>query len=434
MLKLQITILGIFIFFLNFIGYNQVSSKSIQHFKTLCSENIAGRGYINDGLYKAEKYIVSYLKDSLNFQPYYLSNSFTQSFTHPVNTFPNNLEILLITNKKKKLVAGKDFIVHPASASINLKAKIYLLDTVNFNSKLELHKIISQLSKNTILVCKPNVSENKIYQKEIIHYFNRNFKKKCVIFLQNKVLTWGVLPFQFSNCFINILEDKWDYQVNKIKVKLEAKFIPNFESKNIITSNQPITLKDTCIIICAHYDHLGKMGQNTTFYGANDNASGIVMLLDLAQKFSQNQTKYPLIFIAFAAEEVGLLGSKFFVENLPKDLNIKLVINLDMVSAGEKGLAVANANNNEIFFNLLNQINEEENYLPQIISKKGTANSDHYFFHEKGIPSLFLYALGNYTHYHDLNDKFENLNLNYYPKTLNLISDFILKINGRDKL
>jgi hypothetical protein len=412
-----------------FLAFNQINQITLQHYQNLCSNKFAGRGYVNEGIYHAQNYILNYLKDSIGLQPVLDNQLFIQNFTHPVNTFPNTIELIV---KGKKLVAGEDFIVHPGSNSFEAKRKVYYLDTLSFKTKTELTKILSKLPQKSILVCKSGVTNNKTFYKEISQYYQQNLSNHCVVFLHTKKLTWGVLPVQFNNCFLDVLEDKFNATAQQIKIKVQAKFIQNFSVNNIIATNQNILPTDSCIVICAHYDHLGKMGQNTTFYGANDNASGVAMLLDLAKKFKVTQTKFPIVFIAFAGEELGLLGSKFFVDNLPKNLNIKLVLNLDMVSAGENGLTVANANNNNVFFETIRDINSQKNYLPVIVPKNGSANSDHFSFHEAGYPAIFIYTLGNYKHYHDTEDKFQNLNLQFYPKTFNLLSDFILTINGRN--
>jgi aminopeptidase YwaD len=420
------------IFYLPFVAFNQVSSSTLKHYQNLCSEEFAGRGYVNNGIYTTQNYILNYLKDSLNLKPLFGNQTYTQNFSHPVNTFTKNIEIILKGKKQKKLIAGIDFLVHPGSNSYHNDSKIYFLDTIHFNNKNQLIKILSNLPKNTVIICKSGVTNNKTFYKEITQYYQQNFKNKCIVFLQTKKLTWGVLPIQFNNCILDVLEEKFDTAIHKIKINVEANFINEFPVSNIGAANKDVLPNDSCIVICAHYDHLGKMGQNTTFFGANDNASGVAMLLDLAKHFNQFPTKYPIVYIAFTAEELGLFGSKFFIENLPQTFKIKLVINLDMVSAGENGLTIANANHNTTVFDELNTINTNNNYLPQLVSKNGSANSDHYFFHEAGFPAIFIYALGNYTHYHDIEDKLENLNLQFYPKTLNLLSDFILKINGRN--
>ena len=74
---------------------------------------------------------------------------------------------------------------------------------------------------------------------------------------------------------------------------------------------------DSFILFSAHYDHLGHMGKNIFIAGANDNASGTSMLLNLAAHYAkpENKPKYSVMFIAFGAEEAGLIGSKFYVQH-----------------------------------------------------------------------------------------------------------------------
>src|SRR5699024_4573068 len=101
----------------------------------------------------------------------------------------------------------------------------------------------------------------------------------------------------------------------------------------------PSSKKDAdTLVFTAHYDHLGMMGKKAMFPGGNDNASGTSMLLSMAHYFQQNPSDYHLIFIAFAGEEVGLLGSKYFVENKSISLSsIHFLINLDIMGSGEEG-------------------------------------------------------------------------------------------------
>ena len=78
----------------------------------------------------------------------------------------------------------------------------------------------------------------------------------------------------------------------------------------------PILLKNEYIYIVGHYDHLGRMGKEVYFPGANDNASGISMILSLAKELAQEEkTKYSMVFICFGSEEIGLVGSKYYTEN-----------------------------------------------------------------------------------------------------------------------
>jgi len=185
---------------------------------------------------------------------------------------------------------------------------------------------------------------------------------------------------------------------------------------------------DSLILITAHFDHLGKVG-NTIFPGASDNASGTAFLLELAKYFSQHKPKYSLVFIGFAAEEAGLVGSKYFVENSLVDLaKIKFLLNFDIMGAGEEGIQIVNSSVFTKEYELLNQINSNKNYLKQIKKRGEACNSDHCPFYEKGVPSFFTYTLGGPGHYHDVYDTAESLNLAEFEDLKKLFIEFIDKI------
>ena len=145
--------------------------------------------------------------------------------------------------------------------------------------------------------------------------------------LENKIIT-EKQPFSFNTgSFVNANTD-----IEIIKARTSNIY-------TIIEGNDPV-LKNEYIVIGAHYDHLGFGGEGSNsrrpdttaiHYGADDNASGVAAMLELADVLSygnyKNSRSY--ILVAFGAEERGLLGSKYFIENPPVPLqNIKEMINL----------------------------------------------------------------------------------------------------------
>jgi Zn-dependent M28 family amino/carboxypeptidase len=187
--------------------------------------------------------------------------------------------------------------------------------------------------------------------------------------------------------------------------------------------------KDTFIVFTAHYDHLGMMGKTATFNGANDNASGVAMMLELAKHYSENKPYYNLLFIAFTGEELGLIGSNYYVRNPVFPLaNIKFLINIDLMGNGSEGVMVVNGSLHGKEFNLLSAINKQYNYLPQVKSRGKAANSDHYWFSEAGVKAFFFYLMGPYPHYHDVNDRPEMLPYANFENAFLLFRDFIDRI------
>src|SRR5690606_37015931 len=146
-------------------------------------------------------------------------------------------------------------------------------------------------------------------------------------------------------------------------------FVYDYKTKNIVGQIEGEN-KDSLILITAHFDHLGKVG-NSLFPGASDNASGTAFLLELAKHFSKNPPKYSLVFIGFAGEEAGLVGSQYFVENPLVDLSkIKFLLNFDIMGAGEDGIQIVNSSVFTKEYDLLNRINSDKNYIKQI-KKRG---------------------------------------------------------------
>ena len=172
-------------------------------------------------------------------------------------------------------------------------------------------------------------------------------------------------------------------------------------------------------------DHLGGMGEHTFFPGANDNASGISLLLSLVKYYTENPPPYSIGFICFAGEEAGLLGSAYFTEHPLITLDkIKFLINIDMVGTGERGITVVNATLHPKEFTLLNQINDQKKYLSKINSRGKAANSDHYYFTEKGVPAFFIYTQGGISAYHDVYDLPATLPLTEFTDLRHLFIDF----------
>jgi Zn-dependent M28 family amino/carboxypeptidase len=190
---------------------------------------------------------------------------------------------------------------------------------------------------------------------------------------------------------------------------------------------------DSFLVLTAHYDHLGRQGREVLFPGANDNASGTAMLLELAAWYAQprNRPRYSIAFMAFGAEEAGLVGSAFYTQHPLFPLShIRFLVNLDLLGAGDEGLMVVNGRILEQEFNLLHQLNTRHHYLPLIKGRGKAANSDHYHFTEKGVPAFFFYTLGGPAAYHDPQDLAATLPLSGFTGVFWLIKDFFKVLSG----
>lgn len=191
-------------------------------------------------------------------------------------------------------------------------------------------------------------------------------------------------------------------------------------------------LKDEYIVIGAHYDHLGMGGQGSSsrrrdtsavHNGADDNASGVSAMLELAGKLKANQSalRRSIILVAFGAEEMGLLGSKHFVNNPPVDLSrIVAMVNLDMVGRLDtaKGIQVGGAGTSLEADSLIRMANKQANFK-LAVSREGSGPSDHSSFYGKNIPVFFI-TTGAHADYHTPDDDAARINIS----GLKAVSDF----------
>lgn len=369
-----------FFSFLNF--YSQDTTYARQVIKKLCSKELLGRGYVNDGVNKAASYISKELK-TIGLSKF--GKSYSQYYSFPVNTFPGTMSVVL---DGKPIIAGKHYLIYPSAKTIKSGFQLFKTDSVTYEA---------------------NDGKRPVPVKV-------KLKKK---------LTYTVETELSDNTIIELLKDSFPSELKNVDVIFENKFIPNFKCQNLCGYIKGTQQPDSFIVFTAHYDHLGAMGKDAYFPGANDNASGVSVLLNLAKYYKTHPSKYSVAFIFFSGEEAGLLGSKYYSEHPTFPLSkIKFLTNLDLLGTGDDGIMVVNATVFKAQFEKLNQINSEKNYLKQIKQRGKAANSDHYWFAEKGVPSFFIYTMGGVTAYHDIYDIEKTLPLTKYLDVCKLLIEF----------
>jgi aminopeptidase YwaD len=414
------TLLLIVITFLASFSFSQkeLAKKLID---TLASDAFYGRGYVNNGDKIAADYIAKKFKEfgalPVN------GDSYFQEYSYPVNTFPTKVEVSF---DNKTLTTGLDFIVAPNSGSakgiFNLK-EITLENYIEVVSKEEF-----QSDKNlTAFVIKlPKANGRDEYFKQL--KLKNSVADVAPLFVINdEKFTWSVAQEALN---YPVIEIKSEFLKDKKSVTLNIvnKLIADYQTQNVLGY---IPAKRKCkrkkfFVFTAHYDHLGMMGETATFNGANDNASGIAMMLTLMKYFSENNPEYSVLFIAFGGEEAGLLGSKYCVENPIVPLNkMKFLYNVDMMGTGSEGIQVVNSTEHPKEFERLKAINKKYDLVKVIKPRGKAANSDHYWFEEAGVPSFFSYTLGGVTYYHDIQDRPETLPLTEFDDLHKLIVEFV---------
>lgn len=384
---------------------------------TLCSPSMHGRGYVNKGDSIAADYIKKEF-EKCGLKP--LGKEFYQRFTFDVNTFPDNISLSI---NGKPLRAGKDFIAESYSDGCKGSAKIIFI-----NKKVIKHSgFVKKISKKSLsytafLLDTTGVSINDLFP--ILDRIN-DADHTPFIYIEKKKFTSNVTINESVGCYFSVLEKSLPKKPKKITYEIKAKFIPNYQSQNVLGCIKGTQYPDSFIVFSAHYDHLGRMGKDVYFPGANDNASGCAMLLNFAKYYSQHPQKYSIAFFAFGAEEAGLLGSKYYVEQPLFPLKqIKFLVNMDIMGTGDEGIKVVNATEHKKEFDELVKINSEKNLLPVVSPRGKAANSDHYYFEEAGVKTFFIYTLGGIKAYHDVYDRPETLPLTKFEQVYNLLLQF----------
>jgi Zn-dependent M28 family amino/carboxypeptidase len=237
-------------------------------------------------------------------------------------------------------------------------------------------------------------------------------------------LTWTVSQESRPYPCIEVASDALTDSSATIDLRVQNELLVRHEARNVLGMVKG--RGKSWIVIGAHYDHLGHMGPDVVFPGANDNASGTAMLLSLAEWFTKNPIKHNILFAAFAGEEAGLVGSNWCAVDRPIDWgDVRMMINLDILGTGDEGITVVNATAQQAEFDQLVAINGAKNYLPQIKPRGPACISDHCPFVERGVPAIYIYTMGGIKAYHDVYDKGDTLPLTEFADLQALLTEFI---------
>ena len=217
--------------------------------------------------------------------------------------------------------------------------------------------------------------------------------------------------------------------------KINANPHTNTSAKEIIGLNVVGFLdnqSENTVIIGAHYDHIGYgeygsryFGDRDVHNGADDNASGVSVMIQLADQLKSIKD-YNFLFIAFSGEEYGLYGSSFYAKNPTINLeNVSFMLNFDMIGryVDSVGLAVNGVGTSSHWDDLLAQANENFDFK-LVKSESGVGPSDHTSFYLQNIPVLHFFT-GQHDDYHTPRDDFDKINFEGMQKILLFVADLI---------
>ena len=363
----------------------------------------------------------------------------------------------------------KIVVISVGTPQLFKKQEIY-----RWNNKLETLKkerAFNSGAAGVILVNSPNDAKNKNSSfNKVSNYINRaGYTIKSKENLGNEK---GYV-FVLSKAADKILggSGKYDKYLSEIakKKKPNSFLMESVKSKiNVLRSEEPIEaknvigivegshpeLKNEYVIFVAHYDHLGIGNDGDIYNGADDNGSGTVTLMELAEAFSslEKKSKRSLVFLWVTCEEIGLLGSRYYTENpiFPLEKTVAC-INIDMDGRvyeprdskwNKSPKTVKDFNglytlSNNVWTEL-SEISDAkcaelsiipDNSLPSYFLR----SSDHYYFHEKGIPVL-NYSTGYHADYHKVGDEISKINFDKMKLVTDLCFFVGYEIANREKI
>ena len=280
-------------------------------------------------------------------------------------------------------------------------------------SEKSIKKHIAFLASDKLKGRGTGTKEEKIAASYIVKHF-KNF---------------GLKPYGENGTFLQVFPAKKGIPPNSKTVNASnvIGFLDNNQSKTIV--------------IGAHYDHLGTGDQGSSLQsnsegiihnGADDNASGVAGMLELAKYYSKNKIRenYNFLFIGFSGEELGLMGSKFFLDNASlKVSDINCMINLDMIGRyrEEKGVSIGGIGTSTFWENNAAKLATDLG-IKFNLDSTGIGPSDHASFYLKDIPVLFLFT-GAHQEYHKPSDDLALINLKGEALLLKYVIQVITKIN-----
>ena len=400
----------------------QVGAQNLAHYKSiikeLSSSKYQGRGYAKDGANKAGKFLQK------EYEKAGVDEVIIQPFKLDINTFGGKMEM---SADGKKVRPGIDFSMREYSPGVHGKFPVYHVDTLNFNPE----RIFADLAKPEYANCLVACEFWFTYRhKEVFSRLQKNGECPNA----GLIYTWAA-PIKFFKAYGDHIVDKpiiWVTPeaiegVKNVSVDVDNKFLKDYECFNVIAKVAG-QRHDSCYVFTAHYDHIGNLGKNVFYAGANDNASGTAAIVTLAEYYAKNRPPYDMYFLAFSGEDANLRGSNWYVEHPIVPLEqIKYLFNIDMIGDNNPVQYCEVSDEGMRGFSLFEQINKGKNYFKELHRGELAANSDHYPFATRHVPCIFLEnEKGDaFQYYHTIFDTYETVRFDSYEPIFKMVRDFI---------
>ncbi len=426
-------------------------SKSLtriqNHVNYLASDRLEGRGTGSAGEKLSAEYVANQFKRN-KIKAQGDNGTYFQNFDITTLRMAKDSTKLLINNLPLKLFV--DF--YPISYSSNRKivdTKLLLVGYGISAPELNYDDYAGKDIKGKVVVINIATPDSQQAHSKFINYLSLETRIKIAERL-------GVAGIIFVNN-----GDKKDNPSGELAKNIKPASIPVFFLNNSnfafeIPSGMPVTMKSIIfsiaatghnvigyknnkakytIVLGAHHDHLGygeipgsrEPNSNAIHNGADDNASGTSALIELSKQLKKHKyKKFNYVFIAFSGEEMGLIGSKYFVENPTINLNkVTCMINMDMVGRLRETLMIYGTGTSPYWNTAIKVLKQDSSAIHKInISESGIGSSDHTSFYLDSIPALHFFT-GQHDEYHKPSDDIALLNLTGEVKVMGKIMKLI---------
>ena len=411
----------ILIFVLTFTAL-QLCAQDLSHYKQIVKElssaKYQGRGYAYDGANKAGQYLQK------EFEKAGVDEVVTQPFKLSINTFPGKMELSV---DGRKQVPGVDFTMREFSPGVKGTFPLYFIDTANYDSEKIFKDLAMPENKGVFVVC-----DFWFSYKHREDFGKLQAKDGCTN--AGLIFTWEE-PLKFYKAYGEFVVDKpiiwvperFPKDAKTITVNIENKFLKDYECFNVIAKVEG-RRHDSCYVFTAHYDHLGNLGKNVFYAGANDNASGTAAIVTLAAYYAKNRPEYDMYFIAFSGEDANLRGSEWYAEHPIVPLaQIKYLFNIDMIGDNNPVQYCEVSDEGMRGFALFEKINDQKHHFKSLNRGELAGNSDHYPFAVRHVPCIFFENEEGdaFKYYHTVHDTYENALFDTYEPIFRLVREFV---------
>ena len=462
-----------------------MSFEILGHIKYLASDNLKGRLPGTPGSKLAIDYIRKHW-EAQGIEPAG-TKGYKQSFSFINNVSLGQRNMLRIRNSRKQYIVQKDFIPIGSSGNGSVNEDVVFIGYgFDINDSLSWHDYadVDVRGKWVLLLLdgpdgdsphSPYGRHKTLYNKMIaardhgasgILFMNRfetaDDNNLRPLQYRQSSSTAGLPVIQITHSVANKILINHDQSITALRSKLDEQLIPlsflvdckvsaNVNLKfaketasnmiGLIEGNDPV-LKDEYIVVGAHFDHLGLGGRRSgsldpdtliIHNGADDNASGTAGILELSYKLMSNRhlLKRSVLFVCFDAEEKGLLGSKYYVENPVRNIsNAAMMVNMDMIGRlNDNPVILGGVGSSGNFENII--ADARKNHTLDVETNMGGMDfgrSDHASFYRENIPVLFFFT-GAHEDYHKPTDDWDKIDYQGEKEVLDFIYELIIDVS-----